>query len=66
MPVYIEDCKQDLTVISIHKRVCVSCSVLGLCSLHRRADHTSSSSARLASVIEPLAFVSGECSSTIL
>ena len=33
MPVYIEDCKQDLNVISSDK-VCVRCPVLGLCSLY--------------------------------
>ena len=40
--------------------------MLGLCSLHRQVNelnHSSSSSARLASVIETLKFVSGECSS---
>ena len=46
--------------------MCVRCSVLGLCSLHRRDDHTSSSLACLASVIEPFTFVSGECSSSNL
>ena len=34
MPVYIDDCKQDLNVISSDKKVCVRCSVLGLCSLY--------------------------------
>ena len=41
---------------------CVRCSVLGLLSLHRQVDHSSSSLAHLASVIEPLEFVSGACS----
>ena len=62
MPVYIGDCKQDLTVISTlvissDKKECIRCFVLGLCS------HSSSSSARLASVLEPREFVSGDCSS---
>ena len=38
--------------------------MLRLCSLHRQVDHSSSSSAHLASVLEPNEFVSGECSST--
>ena len=38
MPVYIVDHKQELIVISSDKKVCVRCSVLGLCSLLRRVD----------------------------
>ena len=36
LPVYIENCKQDLKVISNDKNVCVRCSVLGFGFLHRR------------------------------
>ena len=46
--VYIGDCKQDLPVISSDQEECVRCSVLGLYSIHRRVDHSSSHSARLA------------------
>ena len=36
---------------------------MGLIYTSRQVDHSSSSSARLAKVIEPLEFVGGECSS---
>ena len=65
MPVYIGDCKQDLTVVINDKKVCVRCSVLGLCFLHRPVDElTTPARARLAPVLQPHKFVSGECSST--
>ena len=63
LPVYIGNSKQDMATIGSDKKVYVRCSVLGLCSLHRRVDQSSSSLARLASVIEPLELASGKCSS---
>ena len=64
MPVHIVDCTQDLTVIS-SDNVCFRCYVLGLCSLYRRVDHSSSRCARLAAILEPVENLSGECSSDI-
>ena len=54
----VRDIKQDVTVISSDGKVCVRCSVLGLCFLHRRVDDSSSSSARLVSELKPLEFES--------
>ena len=39
--------------------------MLGLCSQHRRVDHSSSSSTPRATVLQPLEFVSGEYSSSL-
>ena len=47
--------------------MCVRCSVLGLCSLHRQMDKlTTPAKAQLIWLqkIEPFEFVSGECTST--
>ena len=52
MPVYIGNCKQDLTVVINNNKVCV----LYIDEL--------TTPARLAPVLEPHKFVSGECSST--
>ena len=67
---YIGDCKQNMTVISSNKKVSVRCSVLRLCSKHRRVrELTNELELELGSpalMLEPLEFVSGECSSNML
>ena len=46
---YIVDCKQNMTVISSNKKVCVRCSVLHLCSKHRQVrELTTTARAQLA------------------
>ena len=49
LPLYIGVCKQNMRVISGNKKVSVRCSVLRLCSKHRRVrELTTSARAQLA------------------
>ena len=68
MPLYIGVCKQNMAAISNNKKVCFRCSVLRLCSKHRPVRELMTlARAQLAcpNALEPLEFVSGECSSNI-
>ena len=62
----VGDIKQNMTAISSDKKVCVRCSVLGLCSLHRRVDRCSSRSARVPLVREFVSSIRSPFHSSLL
>ena len=59
---YIGDCKEDDSDKQLCMLMCVRCSVLRLCSQHRTFQLELG---EFAPGLEPLEFVSGECSSSI-